>query len=154
VEARPGTGEVVMAEPAPVTKQLSPDHNPGAGHNHSPVDELFGKAKRELHAYSRHDKQAVKALRRFLVHVMEICEFAEQNRESRNDVVAALLDKGVQVSTEGSDWLHALVAAHFSTEDRAREKTNISKYASVLCYARRQGITAAGMMKELFCEGT
>ena len=43
------------------------------------------------------------------------------------------------LSFRNGDWFRPLVTAAFDEADREREKTNISKYVSVLCYAQRVG---------------
>src|SRR6266513_4441012 len=102
---------------------------PGQGHNKPPQSEaqkLFGQAKKALRASSRHTKEARDQLHAFLVHVMEICEYARQTVENRRAVELELHDAGVlHLKKEEGDWFRPLVTAAFDKEHREPEKTNI-----------------------------
>jgi hypothetical protein len=122
-----------------------------AEHNHPPATEahrLLAEAKKSLGAHSRHSKDAVKELRAFLARVMETCEYARQSDATADEVEHELLKAKVFVEDDG-EWFRPLVAAAFDKKDREREKSNISKYVSVLCYAQRTGVASAGMMEWL-----
>ena len=125
---------------------------PAPNHNHPPPSEaqrLLAEARKSLQAHSRHSKGAIDKLRDFLVHVMERCEFAEESAENAKEVRLELLEAGVHAPA-GKSWLGPLVNASFHSEaEREAEKTNVSKWVSVLCYARRANIKASGLKEWL-----
>jgi hypothetical protein len=113
-----------------------------AGHNGpapSEVRKLFASARESLGAHSRHSKNAVEQLHSFLIYVMETYESAQQNA----DEVDQELTKAHAPRGRSGDWFRPLVKAAFDEADRKREKTNISKYVSVLSYAERRRIPSA-----------
>jgi hypothetical protein len=122
-----------------------------AGHNGPPPSEarkLFAAAKASLGAHSRHSKNAVEQLRAFLVRVMETYEYALQSPENAAEVELELFRAHAPRGQSG-DWFRPLVKAAFDEADREREKTNISKYVSVLSYAKRQGTRSAQLAEFL-----
>jgi hypothetical protein len=134
---------------------------PGSGHNKPPQSEtkkLFGKARKALRASSRHTKEAREQLHAFLVHVMEICEYARRHANNASAVRDELDEAGVlHLKREKDDWFAPLVNAAFDKKDREAEKTNISKYVSVLKHAERlaksANTAASELLKQLFADG-
>jgi hypothetical protein len=66
---------------------------------------------------------------------METCEYASQSRDNAAEVELELF-KAHSPRGQSDDWSRPLVRAAFDEPDREREKTNISKYVSVLSYAK------------------
>ncbi len=133
------TADALTTEQTPPTP--TPDHNqppPSEAHR------LLTAARNSLSAHSRHTKDAVEQLRAFLVRVMEACEYARQSEQNADEVEHELW-RAKAPFVEKGDWFRPLVTAAFDEADREREKTNISKYVSVLCYAQRVGKTSADL---------
>jgi hypothetical protein len=130
---------------------------PGKGHNRrSPPSEahkLIDKAGAALKAHSTHTRDAIDALRDFLMHIMETCEYAGASDSKATEVVLALTSKGIGHIEGEHDWLYSLVKATYPKDARELEKGNISKYVSVLSYARRQGIVATKLKAFLAKDG-
>ena len=117
-------------------------------HNKAPADTLLDDVRKLLRAHSRNSKGAIEELHKFLAAVMKTCEYASQNEENAKDVKRTLFDAGTQPPDEGT-WFRTVIAAAFEKKDRDAEKTNITKWASALCYAERQHKTSDDLMSWL-----
>ena len=127
----------------------------GAQHNHPPPTEahkLLAEAQHSLRAHSRHDKEAIQHLHAFIVHVMKTCEYARQSPQNAAEVEHELW-RARAPYVKDDQWFHPLVTAAFDEADRKDEKTNISKYVSVLSYAVRKGLTSATLPELLAKKG-
>ncbi len=95
---------------------------------------------------SRHSKAAITELYTALVIAIELCEQAREG-EAEKIARALWLAKPMIPPPEDGIWRIPLVKLMFQgTFDNPRnEAANISKYASALAYAERQGITSKGL---------